>query len=276
MPCSVGAFPIRTQGQSASFSQACTILARSVWAQRVPVPVLCGGTMVDANARKRKPDDLDKRLGEVELRQESREQGLDGVQYRLEESQSYRYVRVEGSTSLAQLWASLEKGDKQRSGIRAAVETGLVAELRAVFIGIRDEDGLQAKSSELSSGKRSVSTAAARDTMLQTFSLSGFVEWVQKDSTGWRQVSPRAWPLLLSRKTSIESCTRCPKWAQSLPSSKCIPIVVRRRGQKERLKGRARGPEEKGEPVAMARDADKAETLRSLEAGRVLVTGRGQ
>ena len=140
--------------------------------------------MAEANARKRKLDDLDKRLGEVELRQEAREQGLDRVEYRLEESQSYRYVRVEGSTSLAQLWESLEKGDKQRSGIRAAVETGLVAELRAVLTGIRDEDGLQAKSLELSSGKKSVSTAAARDTMLQTFSLSGLVEWVQRDSKG--------------------------------------------------------------------------------------------
>ena len=46
---------------------------------------------------------------------------------------------------------------------------------------IPDEDGLQSKSMELSLGKRSVATAAARDSMLQRFLLSGLVEWVQKD-----------------------------------------------------------------------------------------------
>ena len=37
---------------------------------------------------------------------------------------------------------------------------------------------------ELSLGKRSVATAAARDSMLQRFLLSGLVERVQKDVKG--------------------------------------------------------------------------------------------
>ena len=265
-----------------SYRRSARILARSVWAQHVPVLVFSGGTMAEASARKRKLEDLDKRLGDLELRQESQEQRLDRVEYRLEESQSYTDT-CESRDPLP--WPSygnlLKKvthnapasAQRSRQGwLQNFVLCLLVCVTRTAFKRSRWSCHQARDQSPL------LLRVILCSRRLRYQALSNGCSETRKvhSPLGWCQVNPPAWLRQKSRIPSTGFFTWHPGWGLVLLNFKSTPIVVRRRGRKERQKAKARGLEEKGEPVAVARGMDKAENLRSLEAGRVWVIGRGQ
>ena len=134
--------------------------------------------------RKRRLDEFDQRLKDLESAQSSQESRLSAVELRMEECQSYRCLRVEHSQGLAQLWNRLEAGEVERGRLRELAAAALQQDLQQAFHGMPPEPELQNKSAELSGGKRAVPAPEARTAALEGLRLGEVLEWVSKDARG--------------------------------------------------------------------------------------------
>ena len=92
--------------------------------------------MADAAARKRKLQELEDRLGRVEETVEGHGGRLDLVELRPEESQQYRFFRVEHSNGLDRLWADIESGTAKRESVRVTAARVLAAEVHDALMGM--------------------------------------------------------------------------------------------------------------------------------------------
>ena len=108
--------------------------------------------MADNNARKRKVEELEKRVQALEQASTTHGERLDKVELRLEEVQAYRFIRIEGCTRMDYAGKDAQDGSTPR------------------------------KAHELSSGRRVVPALAAREAAATAFDLTELVEWVSKDS----------------------------------------------------------------------------------------------
>ena len=206
--------------------------------------------------RKRRLDEFDQRLKDLESAQSSQESRLSAVELRMEECQSCRCLRVEHSQGLAQLWNRLEAGEVERGRLRelAAAAAALQQDLQQAFQGMPPEPELQNKSAELSGGKRAVRTAA-----LEGLRLGEVLEWVSKDARG--AFSLRLQSGEPSRLLS-EQVRKVVNWSlfvrgKALGGDGALQLYLDR-GPAEGLKarGRARRGREKGKKV-VARKAGR-------------------
>ena len=125
-------------------------------------------------ARKRRLDEFDQRLKDIEAAQTSQESRLSAVELRMEECQSYRFLRVEHSQELTLLWSRL----------RELAANVLQQDLQQAFQTMPAEPELQSRSSELFGGKRTVPAAEARTAALEGLKLGEVLQWVSKDAKG--------------------------------------------------------------------------------------------
>ena len=110
---------------------------------------------------------------------------VDRMEQRLEAAAAYRYIRVEHSTTLAELWAAMENEGAPRGELHQRAAQGLNQELKTVFGLDLDEAVLKAKSDTLSNNKRTWPAKVARDSIAESFNLGNMVEWVSKAGTGF-------------------------------------------------------------------------------------------
>ncbi|CAE7488687.1 unnamed protein product, partial [Symbiodinium sp. CCMP2592] len=137
-------------------------------------------------------------------------QRLERCELRLEDIQSYRFLRVEHSTSLDKLWQDVESGEVLKPAIRGTAAQVLYKELCEVVGAMQDEDGLKAKAAELSGDKRPLPEAASRREAAEGCILENLVEWVSRDSKGVNNI--RLLPGEPSRLVS-ERIKRTLNWA---------------------------------------------------------------
>ena len=137
-----------------------------------------------ADAKKRKWDDLDRRLTSLETTSTDHEHRLDTVEYRLEMETSYRFLRCENSQSLKTLFDQVEQGEVQKQEIRVRAGQAVTREVREIMEREVDETYYKQQSDDLSGGRRVWPTAAARKGVLDSFSLAELVEWVTKHQSG--------------------------------------------------------------------------------------------
>ena len=119
--------------------------------------------MANANECKRKLDEVVKRLDDHEHQLAALVPRVDRMEQRLEAAEAYRYIRVEHSATLAELWAAMENEGAPRGELRQRAEQGLNQELKTVFGLDLDE----------------------RDSIAESFNLGNMVEWVSKAGTGF-------------------------------------------------------------------------------------------
>lgn len=121
------------------------------------------------------PKELSDRKGEVEGR-------LDRVETTLEFSESYRRVRIEYSRGLADLWTRIDSREVPGSRIKDEAAKIIEDEVKSQLSKQVVEDQVQAKSQELSRGKRSLPTHDARLALAQSFTIRPYLEWVSRPS----------------------------------------------------------------------------------------------
>ena len=141
--------------------------------------------MANANERKRKLDEFFRRLEAQEDNLAGLVPRVDRLEQRIEAAEAYRYVRVENSTTLSELWTAMEAEGAPRGELRQRAEQGLNQELKTVFGLELDEGTLKTKSDTLSNNKRTWPVKVARDTTAENFNLGNLVEWVSKAGSGF-------------------------------------------------------------------------------------------
>ena len=112
--------------------------------------------------RKRKLDDLDRRLTQAENQLTRHNDRLDNVELRLELDQSYRFIRVEACKGLEEMFAKVETGEVSKSDIRDVVGQTLTREIREVLERQHDEGALQQASQTHGNNRRKWPTAVQR------------------------------------------------------------------------------------------------------------------
>ncbi|CAK9028059.1 unnamed protein product, partial [Durusdinium trenchii] len=136
--------------------------------------------MANVAERKRKLEDLEKKVDDQAALLDKTVGRVDRLEERCELAEAYRFLRVEHSSSLTELWAGQESGAIPRHELRSRVATGLVNEIRQVFAHEVDETTAKQKSDTLSNNKRTWPARTVRDETAQGFKLDGLVEWVSK------------------------------------------------------------------------------------------------
>ncbi|CAE7252939.1 unnamed protein product [Symbiodinium sp. CCMP2592] len=169
-------------------------------------------------------------------------QRLERCELRLEDIQSYRFLRVEHSTSLDKLWQDVESGEVLKPAIRGTAAQVLYKELCEVVGAMQDEDGLKAKAAELSGDKRPLPEAASRREAAEGCILENLVEWVSRDSKGVNNI--RLLPGEPSRLVS-ERIKRTLNWAlyvsAKMPNASSTLQIYMDRGPRTRAKGKGDG-----------------------------------
>ena len=134
----------------------------------------------NANERKRKVDELAKRMDDNEALLASLVPRVDRLEQRVESSEAYRYVRVENSSSLAELWTAMETEGAPRNELRQRAEAGIKQELKTLYSLDLDEQTLKNKSDALSNQKRDWPTKVARDSTKDSFSWTTWLNGFQR------------------------------------------------------------------------------------------------
>eukprot|EP00438_Fugacium_kawagutii_P009511 Skav209387 [mRNA] locus=scaffold3334:137441:141157:+ [translate_table: standard] len=139
-----------------------------------------------ANERKRKMEALSKQVEEHATALAQLTPRVDRLEEKVEQAEAYRYLRVEHSVVLGDLFGQIESGNLQKKELRKRTEEGLAQEVKTVLCGDTAEDKLQQKSDELSRGNRTWDNKETRTAEATAFSLAGLVDWVQKQGPqGW-------------------------------------------------------------------------------------------
>lgn len=137
-----------------------------------------------ADGRKRRIDDLEKRVDSLDELLNTTVQRVDTVEYRQEQQEKYRYFRVEHSTALTAVWAAVDNGELPKKDIRQKTEETLTEEVKTALGQQLDEQEHTRKAGELSRGNRAWPAPGARQTVAQQFNLAGRVEHCAKAGQG--------------------------------------------------------------------------------------------
>ena len=97
-------------------------------------------------ARKRRLDEFDRRLTAVEGQVRTHEDRMENLEYRFELETSYRYIRIENSPGLDQMFKDLAAKTMENSEIRERTGQVLMREIREVLEREVDEGELSATS----------------------------------------------------------------------------------------------------------------------------------
>ena len=87
------------------------------------------------------------------------------------------------------LWAQFERKEVEGRDLHRLATEALTQEIKEMLGKEQDEAALQSKSSELSSGRRTLPVAQIRPQMANDFALDNLVEWITKDRAGGFQVT---------------------------------------------------------------------------------------
>ena len=191
--------------------------------------------------RKRKLDDLDRRLTQAENQLTRHNDRLDNVELRLELDQSYRFIRVEA--------CKVETGEVSKSDIRDAVGQTLTREIREVLERQHDEGALQQASQTHGNNRRKWPTAVQRKLVFDGLNLCPLIEWCSK--AGNSAYSVRLTPGEPSR-LAHEAIRTTLNWSLYIYSKFASEgdsklQVYPDRGPKQRAKGKGKG-QGKGKP----------------------------
>ena len=179
-------------------------------------------------------------LKDLSDRMEAVEGRLDGVETTLEFSESHRRVRIQHSQGLADLWTRIDSREVPGSRIKDEAAKIIEDEVKSQLSKEVAEDQLQAKSQELSRGKRSIPTHDARKTLAQTFTIRPYLEGISRDRAGAFQLvlgNPHGCCPSPSSKALIGSCSLWQGWkGEALRGIQCMD-----RGPKARAKSEGKG-----------------------------------
>ena len=199
--------------------------------------------------RKRKLDDLDRRLTQAENQLTRHNDRLDNVELRLELDQSYRFIRVEACKGLEEMFAKVETGEVSKSDIRDVVGQTLTREIREVLERQHDEGALQQASQTHGNNRRKLPTAVQRKLVFDGLNLCPLIEWCSK--AGNSAYSVRLTPGEPSR-LAHEAIRTTLNWSLYIYSKFASEgdsklQVYPDRGPKQRAKGKGKG-QGKGKP----------------------------
>eukprot|EP00438_Fugacium_kawagutii_P002013 Skav208930 [mRNA] locus=scaffold787:204648:215139:- [translate_table: standard] len=90
-----------------------------------------------------KVESLAKQLDETVTKVQALGHRVDKLEERQEQAESYRFLRVENSVYLSDLWTQMENGAIPRKELRQRAAEGLAQEVKTVLRTEVDEDGLQ-------------------------------------------------------------------------------------------------------------------------------------
>ena len=131
-------------------------------------------------SRKRKLDDLDRRLTQAENRLTQHNDRLDNVELRIELDQSYRFLRVEACKGLEDMFAKVETGEVAKADIRDVAAQTLTREIREVLERQHDEGELQQASQTHGNNRRKWPTSVQRKLVFDGLNLCPLIEWCSK------------------------------------------------------------------------------------------------
>ena len=163
-----------------------------------------------ADARKRKLDEFEKRLTDMEAGFQQLESRVDQVELKVELESSYRFIRIENSKGLAALDQESQQEGFPKKELRERAGQALAREIREALERAEEEGNLQRKSDELSGNKRRWPTRAERQGTLDSLGLERLVDWVYKQQGS-------AWKIRLHQGEPSRVCAdqirKCINWA---------------------------------------------------------------
>lgn len=109
---------------------------------------------------------------------------LDRVEYRQEQDDAYRRVRLEHCGGMDELWTNFENKVFPAKELKGKVCELLKQELQRVGHKEYNEAEVQAKAQELSHQKRGIAGPEDRKRLLAEWNLDNTLEWVRKDRSG--------------------------------------------------------------------------------------------
>ena len=121
-------------------------------------------------ARKRRLDEFDRRLTAVEGQVRTHEDRMENLEYRFELETSYRYIRIENSPGLDQMFKDLAAKTMENSEIRERTGQVLMREIREVLEREVDEGQLQA-TSQTNNARRKWHPPAVRKATLDALNV---------------------------------------------------------------------------------------------------------
>jgi hypothetical protein len=107
---------------------------------------------------------VEERLAALEEEQSSVGNRVDSLEYRVEQGEAYRFLRVEKSAALEALWVAVEANTVERKSLRSLAAEKLLAEVRAAFLlpdTAEAEPGAEEKRRELEAKLQEKSLAAS-------------------------------------------------------------------------------------------------------------------
>ena len=136
-----------------------------------------------AENRKRKMDDHERRLRDLEQDHTGLADRVDTLELRLELETSYRFLRVEHSAALTALFQDVEQGNVEKKDIRERAGQALSREVREVLEQNLGEADLLAKSNGLSGGRCRWAPVAERQAVLDSWGVERHIERVSKQGS---------------------------------------------------------------------------------------------
>ena len=126
-------------------------------------------------ARKRRLDEFDRRLTAMEGQVRTHEDRMENLEYRFELETAYRYLRIENSPGLDQMFKDLAAKTMENAEIRERTGQVLMREIREVFEREVEEGELSA-TSQANNPRRKWHTPAARKATLDAFNVAPLVD----------------------------------------------------------------------------------------------------
>jgi hypothetical protein len=120
-------------------------------------------------------DEFDRRLTAVEGQVRTHEDRMENLEYRFELETSYRYIRIENSPGLDQMFKDLAAKTMENSEIRERTGQVLMREIREVLEREVDEGQLQA-TSQTNNARRKWHPPAVRKATLDALNLAPLVD----------------------------------------------------------------------------------------------------
>ena len=126
-------------------------------------------------ARKRRLDEFDRRLTAMEGQVRTHEDRMENLEYRFELETAYRYLRIENSPGLDQMFKDLAAKTMENAEIRERTGQVLMREIREV-LEREVEEGVLSATSQANNPRRKWHTPAARKAILDAFNMAPLVD----------------------------------------------------------------------------------------------------
>ena len=227
-------------------------------------------------ARKRRLDEFDRRLTAMEGQVRTHEDRMENLEYRFELETAYRYLRIENSPGLDQMFKDLAAKTMENAEIRERTGQVLMREIREVFEREVEEGELSA-TSQANNPRRKWHTPAARKATLDAFNVASLVHpwWTSALALGiigiicvCNKVSPLAWCSMQSKICStgpymyIHSIQREISTNSRFSQTADLRCVVERVMEKEKM-GKSKMVKAKAPKARVKGKAKPEETRRA-------------